>query len=227
MGAQIFEKEGILYGLLWVAVTFVSILVHELGHALAFRRYGAAPYIVLYSLGGLAISLTAEPRWRQRIAISLAGPFAGFILAGLLYGSNLLNPWIGPDTPRPLSQVFEWLWFVNFWWGLMNLLPVWPLDGGNISKEICLRFSPRNGQRISLMISVGFAGLVCLFCLGCYLNGHQIARWMEPLFGWFPFAPAWPAILFGLLAIQSYLFLQQLQKTDRYWHDSDRVPWER
>src|SRR5262245_22978444 len=64
----------------WLIVIFVSILIHELGHALVVRWYGLSPQIMLYSMGGLT-------SWRdekgvshaKHIAISLAGPFAGFI----------------------------------------------------------------------------------------------------------------------------------------------------
>ena len=66
----------------WLIVIFVSILIHELGHALMVRSFGLSPQIMLYSMGGLT-------SWREEksishakhIAISLAGPFAGFYLA--------------------------------------------------------------------------------------------------------------------------------------------------
>src|SRR5215510_3151812 len=70
----------------WLAVIFVSILIHELGHALVVRSFGLSPQIMLYSMGGLT-------SWREEksishakhIAISLAGPFAGFIFGGVVY----------------------------------------------------------------------------------------------------------------------------------------------
>jgi stage IV sporulation protein FB len=228
LGSNFFDRGGLLlYGLIWIAVVFVSILVHELGHALAFRRYGAGAHIVLYIIGGLAVPWSSVAGWKRRVIVSLAGPFAGFALYGLLYGSNKLNPWITPDTPMPVVMLFIWLLNVNLWWGVFNLLPVWPLDGGQVSDEVCRRYWPRNGQRISLMISVGVGSLVCLYSLACVINDRQAAEWLSFLPWWFPHGGWWTAILFGLLAIQSYLFLQQLQRTDRYWHDSDRVPWER
>src|SRR5690349_4147218 len=75
----------------WVAVAFVSILLHELGHASLQRFYGGHPWITLYGLGGLA-SCNDGPRtpWR-RIAILLAGPGAGFLLAALIIAALRLS----------------------------------------------------------------------------------------------------------------------------------------
>jgi len=88
-----FSAGDPVFVLIWVGVVFVSILVHEFGHAIAMRHYGESPRVVLHALGGLTI---AEPtpwggRWanvspggRQQILISAAGPGAGFLLAGLV-----------------------------------------------------------------------------------------------------------------------------------------------
>lgn len=71
---------------LWGVVVFVSILWHELGHAFAMRRFGFAPAIVLHGLGGHT-EAGRGPRTSavQRIAISLAGPMAGFVLGALIF----------------------------------------------------------------------------------------------------------------------------------------------
>jgi membrane-associated protease RseP (regulator of RpoE activity) len=78
---------------IWVGVVFVSILVHEFGHALAMRHYGESPRIVLHTLGGLTIAeptpwgrtwANVSPGVRQQILISAAGPGAGFLLAGVV-----------------------------------------------------------------------------------------------------------------------------------------------
>ncbi|MEM1305575.1 MAG: M50 family metallopeptidase, partial [Planctomycetota bacterium] len=71
--------------LIWVVVMFVSILVHELGHAVLQQWFGGRPRIVLYGMGGLAISQGPPvSAWRQ-VAIALAGPLAGFLLAGVVW----------------------------------------------------------------------------------------------------------------------------------------------
>src|SRR6185436_11971377 len=70
--------------LVWVVVVFISILVHELGHAFMQRTYGGHPWITLYGLGGLASCNDCDRSPRRQIIISLAGPIAGFLLAAVI-----------------------------------------------------------------------------------------------------------------------------------------------
>lgn len=147
----------------WVVVVFVSIIVHELGHAFAGRRYGLQPQIQLYSMGGLTSwssgrSITPP----QSIAISLAGPFAGFLFGGLVYvvGRQLdatFDSLIWPTAYRDL------LW-VNIGWGIFNLLPVIPMDGGHVigSLEEWIRKKPGNIAHIVSLITALGLGLWAL-----------------------------------------------------------------
>src|SRR5690606_15236505 len=73
MGWQFMERSPWLV-LIWVLATFVSILIHEMGHVIAGRIFGSPGNIVLYSFGGLAIGSYQYARAWQRIIISLAGP---------------------------------------------------------------------------------------------------------------------------------------------------------
>src|SRR5438445_1491911 len=73
-----------LYVVIWVAVVFVSILVHEMGHALAIRQFGWWPSILLYTFGGLAMYQPTYRDARKQMMILLAGPMAGFLLAGAI-----------------------------------------------------------------------------------------------------------------------------------------------
>src|SRR5919109_1742559 len=95
-----YSSGDIVQILVWVAVVFLSILVHELGHALAFRRYGLSSQIVLHFAGGLTVpeSTYWGSRWanvalgpNQNIFISLAGPVAGFLIAALVIAGVLLT----------------------------------------------------------------------------------------------------------------------------------------
>jgi len=198
---------------IWVFVLFVSILIHELGHALAFRYYGVDSHILLHAMGGLTIPEAApwgggwanvSPSPRQQIVISLAGPFTGFLFAMfIILGANLLGgvprevllgfipvpqflslP-IGGDVVNRFIELMLW---VNIFWGLINLLPVYPLDGGQVSRNILIQYDPWDGVRKSLWLSViagGVVALISLLTLRIYI-----------------------AILFGLLAFQSYQSLQ-------------------
>ncbi len=114
----------------WLVVVFVSILVHELGHALTVRSFGLSPQIQLYGMGGLT-SWTEDRDVSpiRHIVISLAGPCAGFLFGGAVYAANILLPDLFVSD---FGYVVYWdLVWVNFGWGIFNLLPVMPLDGGN------------------------------------------------------------------------------------------------
>ncbi len=166
----------------WIVAVFVSILIHELGHALLQRHYGGHPRIVLHGMGGLAICGDCDRSSRSQILISLAGPFAGFLFAALIaVGVALTGHELGlftaerPDTafdPRGLRLLGVWLlweafsspqvnellsnlFFINILWGAVNLLPIYPLDGGHVARELCLLGTDsRTGMVLSLRISM-------------------------------------------------------------------------
>jgi stage IV sporulation protein FB len=200
---------------IWVFVVFVSILIHELGHALAMQRYGQPSRIIMHFAGGLTVPepVSWGSRWanvslrpNQEIFISLAGPCAGFLLAALvaiavtLSGGSIITNWLFGVIPLPvaalmpiggrvISLLVTMLLWVNIFWGLINLLPVYPLDGGNVSRYLLLQADPIDGVRKSLWVSVIAGGLVAI-------AGLLILR------------SIYMALLFGLLAFQSYQSLQ-------------------
>jgi Zn-dependent protease len=249
MGWNEFRAQGMLYLLLWVGCVFVSILVHELGHAIMGRAFGSQSHIVLYSFGGLAIgSSSLRSRW-QRIGVSFAGPLAGFLLFGAvvlavavgaprqvgpLIDSTLslvglgrgMGFWLGSPL---LTRAVQHLVWINLFWGLLNLLPIWPLDGGQISHDLCTWASPDNGTKAALSISAAVAGLLALNAAVAYFrNGEGLIPYLS--LG----DPGFEAIFFGVLALNNIFVLQQLRQhpgADRHWggrqEEEDRMPWER
>jgi Zn-dependent protease len=170
-------------------VVFISILVHELGHAFAFRFYGTASHIVLYWLGGLAIpgmgswsgGRTRSVTPYSQIVISLAGPIAGFTLAGVMaaavYGLGGEVNWSRGPMPMPIPDFsetpyaqnqplflffFTGLW-CNIFWNVLNLIPVFPLDGGQVARQIFLIADPWGGLRNSIILSTIAAGAVAFW----------------------------------------------------------------
>ena len=157
------RQSDLMLILVWVAAVFVSILVHELGHASVARAYGLRPSIQLYSMGGVT---RFEPQrrltHRQSIAISLAGPGAGFLLGGIIFIASQGAP---PDVPFVVDQAVRDLLWVNFGWGLLNLLPILPLDGGNILRSFLQGVRRNPDDRLALQISISCGGLLCLVAL--------------------------------------------------------------
>lgn len=167
--------------LILTAVFFVSLLVHELGHSLAMRSFGQPSYIVLYWMGGLAIP--DNGRWNSgrarartpmsQLIISAAGPIAGillglllvavlFALGGKIYWEKVMVfPVPLPDLRETQFADNRAMWvlmasgmFSCFFWNLLNLAPVLPLDGGQIANSLFTMFDPRNGTRNALVLSL-------------------------------------------------------------------------
>ena len=163
----------------WIGVCFISILWHELGHALTARKYGSRPNILLYGLGGLAINSGGRTR-RANLHIIAAGPGFGLLLGGVswLIWHFVLPP--AHEMNNYLWALFTALLWINIVWSLVNLLPVLPLDGGQFLENWMHHRNPRlRGQ-----IGCGVAIAVALFGI---LN-RQI----------------YIGIMFGLLAYYNY-----------------------
>jgi membrane-associated protease RseP (regulator of RpoE activity) len=181
-GANQEETSAIL---IWVAVCFGSILLHEMGHVFAFRLFGTEAEVVLYGWGGLAIPRRGVRGALARLTAPLAGPVAGFCAAGAVaavawyagarihLGWRLLLPWLRAAPPAaagadPGTASYLWyvllndLLFVNLYWGLVNLLPVHPLDGGQVSRALFEHADPLGGRRKSLILSVSVAVALAL-----------------------------------------------------------------
>jgi stage IV sporulation protein FB len=129
---------------------------------------------------------------------------------------------LGGMGPPPMVEfVLTQLVFINLLWGLLNLLPIWPLDGGQISRDLCKLASPRAGLRISLGISFVTGGILALHCIMA-ANG-------SPLLPFLPIGSKWSAIFFALFAVESFMLLQRTGPSDHDWGDSERDPelWRR
>jgi stage IV sporulation protein FB len=240
------HRHGIdilIYLAAWLAVVFVSILAHELGHVLMGRHYGSRGHIILTGFCGLAVGSSDVPGRRQRIAVLLAGPGAGFLLAALVTAAcwiyngsfaryllgNLVHVpvFIDHDVEIPsqlvLFLIHNLLW-INVFWGLVNLLPIWPLDGGQICRETCQAYRGRNGLQLSLQISLVTAGGFSVLALIEF-----IAR--KPLLPFLSFGNSLFGVLFfAILALTSGQLLHFLRRAGPDWEEQQepepRQPWE-
>jgi stage IV sporulation protein FB len=141
----------------WFSVVFVAVLVHELGHALAFRRFGCPASIELHGLGGTATGEGAgRLSQRQHLWVSLAGPVAGFLLGGLVLALQRLTP-VGQAGGLVQHAVGSLLW-ATFGWGVINLLPIYPLDGGQAMAALFRARSRHRYEWLIHLISLVMAG---------------------------------------------------------------------
>ncbi len=114
----------------WLVAVTVSLLVHEFGHAFVARHFRLSPEVVLHGWGGLCAHQPAR-RDRDDALIIAAGPAAGLAFAGVCELVRALLPESALHAPF-LHALFKFFWLVNFWWSLVNLLPLFPLDGGQL-----------------------------------------------------------------------------------------------
>lgn len=180
----------------WTACVFVSILAHELGHALTARAFGAREgRIVFTGFGGLAINGGGLKRW-QRIVELACGPGGGFVFAGLVWLAQRFV--LDPASMSPLGvMAVENLIFIGLVWGLVNFVPVFPLDGGQIAHEVILWRRPHDGLLVSMKFAVGAAAVAFTISVGLYFA----LDWSTGLL----------AFVFLILGVQSYMVLRALR----------------
>jgi Zn-dependent protease len=162
MGSQWLTQPARLA--VWFCVFFVSVMAHELGHALMYRRWGCAASIQLHGLGG---TTTAEDAGRlthrQDLWVSLAGPGAGLLVAGLVLALRELTP-VGQAGGLVKFAVWCLLW-VNFVLSLLNLLPIHPLDGGQAMAAVIRRRGGARAEWLVHLISLVTAGAMLVLAI--------------------------------------------------------------
>jgi len=215
----------------WVAVVFVSVLLHELGHSAMGLAFGLEPSVLLHGMGGTTSwrsessdgmsnavrtlersessdgtsnavrtlersessdGTSKRPRGAlspgRSIAISLAGPCAGFVVGAVVLGLGAAGA-----VPRGTiaAMAYRQLLWVNVGWGILNLLPMLPLDGGNVLTQALQGVTKGHGERPARVISLVVAGAGGLF-----------AAWVRD---W------WPALLAGWFAAINWQALQAMR----------------
>lgn len=159
---------AILLGIAFLLAQFVSVLLHELGHALVARRYGIRTrHIQLTPLGGVASieGLGVSPR--AEIAIAVAGPLVNVAIAGVL-------ALVMATTGASLFGFLPSLMWANLILAAFNLLPAFPMDGGRVLRAW---LTPRKGPRVATRtaVKVGKVIAVGMAVLGVFTNPMLIA----------------------------------------------------
>ena len=172
--------RGLAYALVWAPVIFISILFHEFAHAgmIAIFGYGSS-HIVLGGMGGVTINERRARPWHDML-ISAVGPASSFVLALICKQIYYRVP-AGQTDPmlRVFLPLMVWAGFV---WGIFNLLPVPPLDGGQALRNL-LRTFLREG--VAFTISIWIARVVGAIAIvyGIFSKDYFISL----IFGWFTF----------------------------------------
>ena len=160
----------------WVGIVFVSILVHELGHAVTARSYGAEVEIELNAIGGLTSWSAPEEEMGpgRRALIAAAGSGVGVLFGGMV--------WLFDRVTGPYDGVADFIVYnlivVNVFWGLLNWLPIRPLDGGHLFTSLLQKVAPKNAHRIANVVFL----ITALGALGLALWSQRI--FLALLAGW-------------------------------------------
>lgn len=159
---------GSLYGgaditriAIWIGVIFLSVFLHELGHAAAARYFGGKPHIELHGLGGTTSTDTPEHTALRDVLITLAGPAAGALSALGLYLLYRAQP----------SAILAGAMNLNIFWTLVNLLPIQPMDGGAVLRTVLHRYWGLRGSRFSHLVGFGLAAILAVVF---FLTGMQL-----------------------------------------------------
>ncbi len=164
---------------IWIAIVFVSVLVHELGHAIAGMAFGLSPQIDLHGMGGTTSWATGRPLGHGRsIVVSVAGPLAGMSIALVLHLAFAAG-W------RPANAYVEMgariAYMVNIYWGILNLVPLLPLDGGNVMRSVLHVLTGGRGEKPARVISIIVASVGLMYAF------KQREIWFGFLAGLFAF----------------------------------------
>lgn len=192
------QTQVIWQVLTWMGVIFISVLVHEFGHALTAMGFGHQTKITLMLSGGITERKGGPLKLWQEFLVVINGPLFGFVLCIL---SFLALGSLQPEKGTFLYIALGASTFINFFWNVLNLFPVGPLDGGRLL-NICLEaVLGTRGIRIGYFIGIIVGAIVGIL-------GFVVGQ---------PFIGA----LFCLLAFESFrAFQQALQMTE---HDGNEA----
>ncbi len=152
-------SQSLVGTIIWVGIIFVSVLFHEFGHACAAMFFGRKPRIELVALGGLTIHDGQNlPYWKQFL-ITLNGPFFGFVLA-IIAWSLAKIPFLALP---PYASILHDMFVVNLFWTVVNLIPVLPMDGGQLLRIVLEGIFGAKGFSYSLIVGLIVAVLISLF----------------------------------------------------------------
>ena len=162
---EVTQRKGIYSSLAWAAAEvialFAIVLLHEFGHALACRQTGGeANQIVLWPLGGIAF--VNPPRRPGAMLWSIAaGPLVNVLLFPVLTVAMFVIGMPQGGVPSDISLFLWHIWWINNVLLIFNMLPIYPLDGGQILRAL-LWFPLGEIESLRIASVIGLAGSACL-----------------------------------------------------------------
>jgi stage IV sporulation protein FB len=164
--------RGAVDQLLFIALLFLSVLLHEFGHIYAARRYGIpTPDVILTPIGGVARIARMPDRPMQELVIALAGPAVTFAIAVAIGAALVLGSGTAALAPTAgnAERIWPALFLANVVLLVFNLIPAFPMDGGRVLRAILAsRIGMVRGTRIAARVGQVLA--VALAIVGLQSN---------------------------------------------------------
>ncbi len=164
------STSNLLLTVVWMAVIFISVLVHEYGHASAALFFGQKATINLVALGGATQREGAKIKLWQEFLVVLNGPIFGFLLCALAFSlQKIFAESLSPMIFYTLSIAV----YINFFWTIFNLLPVHPLDGGKLVQIVLEAMFGVPGIKFAVIASLFLSFILGLlsFAYGFFFIG--------------------------------------------------------
>ncbi|MGO9272651.1 MAG: M50 family metallopeptidase [Terriglobia bacterium] len=162
--------SSLAWNVLEYLALFLIVMLHEYGHALACRQVGGtANHIVLWPLGGVAY-VNPPPRPGAMLWSIAAGPLVNVALLVVVPLLGILNRWSGLAEVMPDARLLlRALWVMNLGLLIFNLLPIYPLDGGQILRSL-LWFVVGRARSLMAATVIGFVGVAGLIILAVFMQ---------------------------------------------------------
>ena len=184
-GSRVIWALSVLTAILF----FVTLLAHEMSHALVARARGlTTKAITLFALGGVA-QIEKEPEdAKTEFLVGIVGPFSSAVIGLVSLAIAWAVGWrIGATPETPLRAMFVWLGYINLTLAAFNMIPGYPLDGGRILRSILWMVS-RNALRATQWAAgVGKVIALLFIALGIfrYFGGAGFNGLWIAFIGWF------------------------------------------
>ena len=162
--------SSLTWNVLEYLALFLIVMLHEYGHALACRQVGGtANQIVLWPLGGVAY-VNPPPRPGATLWSIAAGPLVNLVLLPILSMLGILSRSLGWAEAMPNAHaLLRAVWFINLGLLIFNMLPIYPLDGGQILRSL-LWFVVGRARSLTVATIIGFVGVAGLITLALWMQ---------------------------------------------------------
>jgi Zn-dependent protease/predicted transcriptional regulator len=168
---------------------FVTLLAHEMSHALVARAHGiTTKAITLFALGGVA-QIEKEPEdAKTEFLVGIVGPLSSAVMGAISLAIAYLLGWRFTASPEtPLRAMFVWLGYINISLAAFNMIPGYPLDGGRVLRSVLWLFSRDAVRATQRAAAVGKLVALLFIALGIFrfFGGAGFAGLWIAFIGWF------------------------------------------